>query len=80
MLTGKLKGGSIVKKEEKMQALRLTKKEQKDVNKKWMEFNKIIVNAGGAPLTESEFLHEILRLAVPKVKINNSKQMYLEIE
>lgn len=58
-----------------MQALRLNKREQREVHLKWMEINKKLVTEGGIPMSESEFLHRIIEMAVPRATTDENNQL-----
>ena len=59
--------------------LRLTKKEQKELSKKCIEINKILVSKEKAPLRDSELAHIILEKTISYVKVNNRGDVIVDI-
>lgn len=58
--------------------IRLTKDEQRDIEVKCRELNKILINQELAPIQESELVHLILKKAVQKVSVNKRGEIDLE--
>jgi len=55
--------------------LRLTKEEEKTLNKKCIEINKILIMSGGKPVKDSELIHLILNDALKRTKINKRNEV-----
>lgn len=60
--------------------LRLTNWEQEELRKKAVEINKLLVKDGKQPLKDSEIAHEILKRAIPAMRLSASGELMLEIE
>lgn len=58
--------------------IRLTKDEQRDIEVKCRELNKILINQELAPIQESELVHLILKKAIQKVSVNKRGEIDLE--
>jgi hypothetical protein len=81
MLTGKLLNhGEKRMKKGTMQALRLTKTEEKEVNKKWMEISRLMMEKGLPPMTEPAFLHLVIELGLKKITLNTNNQIVLDVD
>jgi len=59
------------------ETLRITKKEDKEVRKKCVEINKILVEAGKMPVRESELIHILLKMALENIQIDKNGKMYV---
>ncbi len=57
---------------------RLTKTEEKDIQDKCVDFNKILINNNMIPVKDSELLHAILSLVMKRTKINKDGEIYIE--
>jgi hypothetical protein len=57
---------------------RLTDKEQRDIEVKCREINKILINNDHKPIKESELLHEILKLSVSKIEATKGGDIILD--
>lgn len=55
--------------------LRLNDWEQDEIRKKAVEINKALVKAGKQPLKDSELTHEILKKAIPQVRVSASGEI-----
>ena len=58
--------------------LRLTKNEEKALNDKSIEINKVLINSGVQPVKESELLHIILVDVIKRIKINKRNEIEVE--
>lgn len=58
--------------------LRLNKFEQEAIRIKAVEINKKLLDLGMQPLNDSALLHEILKIAIKSLKINNKGILYIE--
>ena len=57
---------------------RLTKAEEKELNDKCVDFNKVLINKNLVPLKASELLHVILKTAIKNTKISKNGEIYSE--
>jgi len=55
--------------------LRLTKKEEKELNEKCIEINKQLIMSGSPPVKDSELIHLILCDALKRTKINKRNEV-----
>lgn len=58
--------------------VRLTKDEQREIELKCRELNKILINQELAPIQESELVHVILKKAITRTKINKRGEIDLD--
>ncbi len=55
--------------------LRLTKSEEKALNEKSIEINKMLIMSGNQPVKDSELLHIILCDTIKRIKINKRNEI-----
>lgn len=67
------KGNEIVSK-----MIRLTKKEEKLIQEKCIDFNKILINNNEVPIRDSELVHTILELSMRRIKIDKKGVIILD--
>ncbi len=58
--------------------IRLTKDEQRDIEVKCRELNKILINQEMAPVQESELIHIILKRVMNRISINKRGEIDVE--
>jgi len=58
--------------------IRLTKDEQREIELKCRELNKILINREIAPIQESELVHLILKRAIQRISVNKRGEIELE--
>ena len=58
--------------------IRLTKDEQRDIEVKCRELNKILINQEFAPIQESELVHIILKRTTNRVTVNKRGEIDIE--
>jgi hypothetical protein len=58
--------------------VRLTKTEEKELNDKCIEINKILITRSMPPVRESELVHKILEIAVKKIRISREGLIYIK--
>ena len=59
-------------------SVRLTKEEQREIEIKCRELNKILINQEFAPIQESELIHLILKRTLSRVKVNKRGEIEVE--
>lgn len=57
--------------------LRLKDGEQEKIRRKCIEINKVLVREGYEPLKDSEFVHEILDIAIDLAEVSRSGKIIL---
>lgn len=58
--------------------LRLNKFEQEAIRTKAVEINKKLLDLSMQPYSDSALLHEILKISIKSLKINNKGALYIE--
>lgn len=58
--------------------IRLTKEEQRNLRKKAIEINKILVKEGLEPLKISELAHKLLGISIAYANVKSSGELYLK--
>lgn len=58
--------------------LRLTKEEQRELTKKCIEINKILIKKELPPIRESELAHKILEKTIRYMKVNKNGELEIE--
>lgn len=58
--------------------IRLTKDEQRDIEVKCRELNKILINQEFAPIQESELVHIILKRVLSRISVNKRGEIDVE--
>lgn len=61
-----------------MEQLRLNKKETKEIEKKWMEINKLLINQEKPPMSKSEIIHFILDKSITCVKVTKKGEVVID--
>lgn len=64
--------------EKKAKYLRLNDFEQEAIRIKGIEVNKKLIELGMQPLNDSALLHEILKISIKSLKLNNKGSFYIE--
>lgn len=58
--------------------IRLTKDEQRDIEVKCRELNKVLINQEFAPIQESELVHLILKRVINRITVNKRGEIEVE--
>ena len=58
--------------------IRLTKDEQRDIEVKCRELNKILINQEFAPIQESELVHIVLKRAINRLSVDKRGEIDID--
>ena len=62
-----------------MSQLRLSVHEMDELRKKSLEINRQLIEKGRAPIMDSKLLHAIFEKAIPRIKLDDTGEITLDI-
>ncbi len=60
-----------------MKNIRLKKDEEEELRKKSIEINKILINSNRRPYTESELLHEVIKMGLERIEAGKKERVVM---